>query len=234
MGQRQVLGMDTEKKVRLSQVDMHGSKLTEVVKNYGEFNQQYDAQVGGMEIREGGVSGSSGYFDGAASKMGIYSFGPFVAGSTASYSVWIKTESNGEMVLAHYDRAWTAAAHAQKNMYSLTLDNGKPVLYSGKTSTWKPLNSGMAPLNDGGWHQVAVSMPDSRCRLSEVKLLIDGKPIVTFVKNDDILFFVGSGALSIGGTGFSAFVQADFPSWSLLDEVNIWARTIRQISSRVQ
>jgi len=232
MGQRQVLGMNSMTKVGLSQIDMRGTTLTEVVPNYGEFNQQYDAQVGGVEIRGGGVSGSAGYFDGASSKMGIYSFGPFVAGSRASYSVWIKTKSNGEMVLVHYDRAWKSGASAQKNIFSLILDNGKPVLYSSKTSTLKPLNSGMAPLNDGGWHQVAVSMPRSGCRLSEVKMFIDGKPVATSVKNDDILFFVGFGSLSIGGTGFSFFVQADFPSWEpytgLLDEVNIWARTIWQ------
>ena len=232
MSKRQVLGLANKERVHLSKVDMHGTTLTEVVPNYGEFDQQYDAQVGGVEIREGGVSGSAGYFNGASSKMGIYSFGPFVAGSMASYSVWIKTESGGEMVLVHYDRAWSSYANAQKNMFSLTLDNGKPVLYSSKTSTLTPLNSGMAPLNDGGWHQVAVSMPSSGCRLSQVKMFIDGKPIATSVKNDDILFFVGFGGLSVGGTGFSYFVQADFPSWEpytgLLDEVNIWARSIRQ------
>ena len=232
MSKRQVLGLANKERVHLSKVDMHGTTLTEVVPNYGEFDQQYDAQVGGVELREGGVSGSAGYFNGASSKMGIYSFGPFVAGSMASYSVWIKTESGGEMVLVHYDRAWSSYANAQKNMFSLTLDNGKPVLYSSKTSTLTPLNSGMAPLNDGGWHQVAVSMPSSGCRLSQVKMFIDGKPIATSVKNDDILFFVGFGGLSVGGTGFSYFVQADFPSWEpytgLLDEVNIWARSIRQ------
>jgi uncharacterized protein YneR len=216
--------------LHLSEVVMQSTTLTKVVPNYGEFDQQYDAQVGGVEIREGGVSGSAGYFNGASSKMGIYSFGPLVAGSITSYSVWIKTESIGEMVLVHYDRAWSSGVNAQKNMFSLTLDNGKPVLYSSKTSTLKPLNSGMAPLNDGGWHQVAVSMPSSGCRLSQVKMFIDGKPIATSVKNDDILFFVGFGGLSVGGTGFSYFFQADFPSWKpytgLLDEVNIWSRTI--------
>jgi len=151
-----------------------------------------------VAIHEYGVSGSAGYFDGVSSKMGVYSLGPFVAGSTASYNVWCKTRSDGEMVLVHYDRIWTSAKKAEMNMFSLTLDNGKPVLYASKTSRIKPMNTGMSPLNDGGWHQVAVSMPSKGCSLSEVKIFIGGKRINTSVDNDEVLFLVGFGALSIG------------------------------------
>jgi hypothetical protein len=92
-----------------------------------------------------GVPGSAGYFDGVSSKMGIYSVGPFVAKSTASYSVWLRTKSDGKMVLMHYDRVLATATNAQKNTFSLTLDNGKPILYASKTHTLKPMYTGMLP-----------------------------------------------------------------------------------------
>jgi hypothetical protein len=45
-------------------------------------------------------------------------------------------------------------------------------------------------------------------------MFIDGKRINTYVVDDDeVLFFVGFGSLFIGGTGFSALNQAEFPSW---------------------
>ena len=54
--------------------------------------------------------------------------------------------------------------------------------------------------------------------------------ITSSVDNDEILFFLGFGTVSIAGTGFSAFNRADFPSLEphagLLDEVNVWARAI--------
>lgn len=59
-----------------------------------------------------------------------------------------------------------------------------------------------------------MSVPSEVCSLSEVNMFIDGKRINTSVVDDDeVLFFVGFGSLFIGGTGFSALNQAEFPSW---------------------
>ena len=91
----------------------------------------------------------------------------------------------------------------------LTLNNGIPTVYANKSSTLKAID--VAPLNDGGWHQVAVSMRRLSSPLSEVKLYIHGKETSTLVHLDMELFFDNYSRISIGSLGFTSTTEADFP-----------------------
>lgn len=232
LGERRVLGLRSRRKLRAWQVDMQGTTLKHAIANGGEFAEQYDAQVGGIALKKGGISGKAALFKGETSNMGIYSVGPLVAGNVVSYSIWFRTEQAGEMILIHFGPSWNSAVYKEKNIFTLTLDGGNPKLYASTSSILKPSQRNGLHLNDNGWHQVAVSMPNTGCNLSQVKMFVDGKPISTSTTKDVTLFFVNHGRLSIGGLGYSSTSKSDFPSWKAftgyIDEVYIWARTIWQ------
>jgi len=136
---RQVLGLRSHNNLRVWQVDMRGTTLSHCIPNNGEFDEQYDAQVGGIELKVGGISGNAGVFKGQMSNMGIYSVGPLVAGNVASYSIWFsRTTQAGELVLIHFGQSWNSAVYKEKNIFTLTLDSGNPTLYASTSSILKP------------------------------------------------------------------------------------------------
>lgn len=219
--------MFTSKSLLPEKIAMHGRDLYDCIHNHGIFGQQYDAPVADVEIVEGGIKGNAGKFNGGSSQLGVYAFGPAVGGYIISYSIWFKTTKSGELILVHSGQAWSKT-QTRENIFTLTLNNGIPTVYANKSSTLKAID--VAPLNDGGWHQVAVSMRRLSSPLSEVKLYIDGKETSTLVHLDMELFFVNYSRISIGSLGFTSTTEADFPNWSsfhgLIDEVYLWARPI--------
>ena len=89
-------------------------------------------------------------------------------------------------------------------------------------------------LNDGKWHHVAVSVHSDSCELSNVIMYIDGKPAeTTATSDDDYLYFMTSGRISIGGFGYtSKRYESEFPHLSpffgKIDEFQLWSRSIVQ------
>ena len=222
------------RKSNLDEVEIQGNIFRNVVPNKGEFGQNYNAPVGGVQIRDEGIGGMhSGYFDGKTSQMGIYSLGPFVAGTIISVSMWIKTTAKDEMLLLHYDRPWKATASGleNRNIFSITLKDGLPRVYVSEAATL--LSQHSEAINDNGWHQIAAVMPHKSCKLSEVLLFIDGKKVSTRLTKDTPLHFENFGHLSIGGVGFAGTDLSNlFPSWKpfvgYIDEVYLWQRSINE------
>jgi len=168
------------------------------------------------------------------SRIGIYGFGPHSGGSIISYSLLISTKGTSEMILVHYGVGF--GEKTSKNMYTLTLNNGTPILYISSNSILKPKRE--YNLNDGMWHHIAVSMPRTSCTLSEVIMYIDGEDIETVAKKSVNIFFVTSGRLSIGGFGYShESYESNFPHLSpfkgKIDEFYMWGRTIEDNDLRL-
>jgi len=195
--------------------------------NQGSFGQQYDAPVGNVEIVQGNVTGNAGYFNGS-SQMGVYSFGPSRGGGVISYSILFRTSQAAEVILIHFGQSW-GRTNGNRNIFSLTLDHGTPKLYASQSSILQPNVDGNK-LNDGGWHQVAVSMPYHSSPLSKVKFYIDGIPTETSVRNDVKLFFFNYGRISIGSLGFSSTTVSEFRTWKsfhgYINDVFVWGSTI--------
>ena len=233
ISESRIEGLSSRSKQYLDEVEMQGNILRDVVLNKGEFGQNYNAPVGGVQIKDEGIGGThSGYFDGTMSQMGIYSLGPFVAGTIISVSMWLKTTATDEMLLLHYDRPWKASASGldSKNMFSITLKDGLPRVYVSKAASL--LSQHSEAINDNGWHQIAAIMPHKSCKLSEVLLFIDGKKVSTSLTNKDTpLHFENFGHTSIGGVGFAGTDLSNlFPSWKpfvgYIDEVYLWQRRV--------
>merc|ERR1740139_277156 len=105
------------------------------------------------------------------------------------------------MILVHYGHSFGFQRFA-KDIFTLTLEKGTPKLYINDKSVLIPTKS--QKLNDGRWHNIAVSMPSNSCTLSEVAMYIDGDIIETSIpQHDDHIFFITSGRMSIGGFGYS-------------------------------
>ena len=226
---RQIFGFQTKKEIRPFDAIMKDKHLHKAIQNEGLFGQQFDSHVGNITVI-GGVTGSSGFFDGSTSEMGVWAYGPQIGGSVVSYSVWFKTWKGSEMILIHCGPAWEE--ETGKNMFTLTLDNGVPTLYASKTSVLRPINSIDTSLNDSGWHNVVVSMTHHSSLLSEVLIFIDGKRVLTSVTGDVNLFFVNHSQISVGSFGYTATTKLEFPSWNTfhgsIDEAQVWGKTIRE------
>jgi len=226
INERQVLGLRTRKKLRPKKVTIRDMVVSAAIWNQGSFGKQYDAAVGNVEIVQGNVTGNAGYFN-SSSQMGVYSFGPHRGGGIISYSILFRTSQKAEVILIHFGQSWGMIT--DKNIFSLTLDHGTPKLYASQSSILQPNMDGNT-LNDGGWHQVAVSMPYHSSSLSEVKFYIDGILTQTSVRNDVNLFFFNYGRISIGSLGFSNTTVSDFPTWKsfhgYINDVFVWGRTI--------
>ena len=142
----------------------------------------------------------------------------------------MKTRQPSEMILVHYGAAWESKQmDALRSILSLTIDEGRPKLYARQDAYLTTMND-MA-LNDGKWHHIAVSMPETHCRLSEVDLYIDGYKEITQTQNDERLFFIPYGRISLGGLGYSASnYETWFPNWlsyqGSMDEFILWGRKI--------
>jgi len=199
---RQVVGMhhDNVKKFLVGKrITMRGTQCTKSLPNQGSFGQPYDAQVADIELVNNGIE-SYGVFTNNT-RLGIYGMGPHGAGSQVSYGIRIRTSRRSNMILVHYGHSFGFQRFA-KDIFTLTLEKGTPKLYINDKSVLTPTKS--QKLNDGSWHDVAVSMPSKSCNLSEVVMYVDGDIIETSIpQHDDHIFFMTSGQMSIGGFGYS-------------------------------
>jgi hypothetical protein len=135
-------------------------------------------------------------------------------------------------VLVHYGAEWESVrTDSLKNIFSFTIDNGLPKLYA-REQLYLTTKDENIRLNDGQWHHIAVSMPKAHCNLSEVQLYINGRNVETVTSgNDEALFFIAYGHLSLGGLGYSSTTYDDrFRNWTdyrgLMDEFIVWGRKI--------
>jgi len=143
------------------------------------------------------------------------------------HALWIRTNGTSDMILVHYGHTFTARSN--KNIYTLALQNGTPMLYISPTAILKPENNYI--LNDGKWHHIAVSMPRQSCALSEVIMYVDGKVIKTHATIDMNIFFTTSGRVSIAGFGYShESTEETLPHLSpflgKIDEFYMWGRAL--------
>jgi hypothetical protein len=117
-----------------------------------------------------------------------------------------------------------------RSIFSLTLDDGQPKLYASETTYLTTKDS--LSLNDEKWYHIAISMPSKNCLLLEVTMYIDGiKRMTETPNNDEILFFISYGGISLGGLCYSAKnYESRFPNWKpykgSMDEFRLWGRTI--------
>ena len=134
------------------------------------------------------------------------------------------------MVLVHYgDIFGQMNASNRKDMFTLTLEKGIPKLY---TSPERVLTAKSKSLADDSWHHIAASMPHKSCKLSEVKMFIDGKKVKSTLHGDNAhIFMTTSGRVGIGGFGYSdqyfdnALPQLE-PLVGSLDEFYMWSRSV--------
>lgn len=190
------------------------------------ISELYDGQIGNVELVQGFKGDYAGSFS-SSSRLSIYAVGPHSGGHQISFSLWIKTVHESEMVLVHYGSMYDGSK-SSKDIFTLTLRNGTPILYA----SWKKFllpSSESLNLNDGQWHHIAVSMPRKSCLLSEVDLFVDGVPINTVAEIDEPLFFVTSGRMSLGGFGYTSEEYEGTntsPYVGLIDEFQLWSHSI--------
>lgn len=137
--------------------------------------EPYDAQVANVELQYS-EDRSYGVFTNR-NRLAIYGTGPHSGGSIISYALWIKTKNSSDMALVHYGHYFSG--NSQKHIYTLTLQNGDPMLYISPTAILRPESK--HDLNDGNWYHIAVSMPRKSCLISEVIIYVDGKAIKQLV-----------------------------------------------------
>ncbi len=194
--------------------------------------EQFDAQVANLDFLEGKVGEFSGFFTNQ-SRLAIYGTGPNSGGNIISVSLWIKTvKSVPEMILFHYGSVFGDQTKSSKDLFTLTLDDGKPKLYTNLErylTTSEDIN-----LDDGKWHHIAVTMPRKNCLLAEVKIYVDGNRIATIGPAlDKHIFVTTSGRLSFGSFGFSSDAYDDALSWMVpysgsMDDIKVWARPLKR------
>jgi len=191
------------------------------------YLEPYDAQITGLKLMSNGTN-MYGIFT-EESRLAIYGTGPHGAGSIISYSIRIKTTNGTHIILVHYGHMF-GTRNSPKNFYTLTLENGTPKLYANVNSVLEPQQT--LTLNDGKWHDIAVSMPRKSCALSEIIMYVDRHVIETIVpQNDEYIFFITSGRMSIGGFGYShksfeKMLPHLKPYTGYMDDFYIWGRSI--------
>jgi hypothetical protein len=190
--------------------------------------EAYDAQIANVKLETDSTSRTYGLLT-KRSRIAIFADSPHSGGNAVSYSLSFETKGKSEMILVHYGGT---SSKSGKDIFTLTLNNGIPILYRSRASRFKPVFQ--YHLNDGKWHHVAVSMSENSCKLSDVIMYIDGKRAdTTATSDDDYLFFMNSGRISIGGFGYtSERYESEFPHLSpffgKIDEFQMWGRSIVQ------
>ena len=197
---------------------------------YFHKTEQFDAQAANLALVGGRVGSYAGLFN-ETSRLSLYGTGPNGAGNIISFSMWIRTtKADEEMILVHYGAIFGPPKKSQKDFLTLTLDRGKPALYS--QIERKLITNDDMNLADNMWHHIAVSMPRKSCLLADIEIYVDGIRIATKAPSDDLNIFVTtSGRLSIGSFGYSSTGYEDaFPQMKnyigLMDDFKIWARPL--------
>ena len=197
---------------------------------------QYDGQVGNVEIVPGRESENSAGLFHPNSRFAIYGVGPFSGGEVVSFSLWIKTNVQSDMVLVHYGNSYgrkvNSVKHSKDHM-TLVLSDGVPEVYFQHN---RKLKADIGSIADGNWHQVAVSMPQKSCKRSEIDIFVDKEAVNTVGKGKDMkrhIFENTHGRMAIGGFGSTAEVyEKVFPKFGpyqgLLDDISIFAKPIQK------
>ena len=161
--------------------------------------------------------------------------GPLVGGQLFSLAVNFSTASKSHMILVSYSHAWSGPGN--KDMFMLTLKNGLPTIFINERSYIQSTNN--ISLSDGGWHKVFVKMPSNSCRLSDIKIMIDGKKVETkLFGKDDFLFFTTTGYLSLGGFGYSKnsfgtqYFQDTTNFQGMMDTFELWMKSKNSLPKR--
>lgn len=134
-------------------------------------------------------------------------------------------------ILIHFGAIGDKKGEVKDVMFTLTLDEGRPAVHISGESKLVASDINMT-LATNVWQHLAVSMPRKSCRLSEVRMFVNGKRVDTFIKGPDPrLFFVTAGSVSVGGFGFShsemeTLLRNHTPYTGLIDEVYVWGRDV--------
>ena len=136
------------------------------------------------------------------------------------------------MILLHYGKVHGNNAKSSKDILTVALEGGKPVIYTRPNRFLTSRDD--VNLDDGQWHHIAISMPKRSCLLSEVKTWVDGIVIKTkLIGEDEHIFLHTGGRLSIGGFGYSATSYEDelphlTPYVGLIDNFFMWGKKIKK------
>jgi len=197
-------------------------KCSRILPNRGSFGPHYSGLTANVELVPG-KQGKAGQFS-AKSRMGVFAMGPLHGDHAVSYALWLKTTSTENQLLMNTGSIWSKEL---KQFFNLNLDDGRPVVMTSDNQWLKAENS---ILNDGEWHHLVATMPSDGCRLSEVKLYVDGQPVETQLSGNDVaLFFNQAVRLGIGGLNYSnkGFDELQVePFVGELDEVSVWTRSL--------
>jgi len=223
---RQVLGLKHDN----YRISLRGIRCEEALPNRGSFGPQYDGQITNVVLVALDNGKYAGLFN-ETSQLAVFATGPHSGGNIISYSLRFKTgQSSSEMILVHYGPIF-GTGHVSKDIFTLTLRHGNPILYRNPDSELAP--TAHLTLADGKWHRVEIFMPTESCLLSEVILYVDGKVITTYATKDDNIFFTTSGRMSIGGFGYAPrnyetlFNPLNLtPYLGLMDHFKLWARPL--------
>lgn len=246
LGKREVIGLqhDDHMETRVTQsIDIRGITSKESLPNLGSFDQPYDAQIANVRLVNEGTSrgGYHAEFN-SDSRFGIFGNGPHTPGVGISFALWIKYDKYDkhdkhdkydkapeEAILVHYGHTFGVTDQSPKDIFTLTIKNGKFNVY---TSPDSALQTKKSYDLENEWHHIAVSMPRAGCKLSKVVIYLDGKPVPTAEpRKDKNIFFISSGKVSIGGFGHSnENFEKIYPGLSAytgsVDDFYMWARPI--------
>jgi hypothetical protein len=98
------------------------------------------------------------------------------------------------------------------------------------TSKDRSIRATGVEINDNKWHHIAASMPEDGCKLSEVRIYVDGQRVESTLTGTDCkLRFNQAVRMSIGGGGYSnkSFDRVPVkPFIGELDEIMVWVRPL--------
>ena len=73
---------------------------------------------------------------------------------------------------------------------TLRLQDGRPELVYSQDQKVITIDNGIDAFNDGLYHHIAMVMPHESCRLSEIKMFVDGNRVGTAVLGDDDIIYL--------------------------------------------
>ena len=201
---RQVLGLGELPGARrvpiVTNVEVRGIICKDTLVNAGAFGQDYDAQSANIQTTSG-VYGYGGKFT-AESRAAVFGMGPHSGTNPISYTLWSKTTSFGNRILLSYEGFWN-----KDNVMNLRLRDGKLELVYSETQKIF-VKDGV--YNDGFWHHFAATMPFNGCKLSQVKLYVDGIELPsTLVGIDSIIDLPNGGMIGVGSFGYGGVGSPD-------------------------
>jgi len=201
---------------------LRGIRCGKIILNKGAFGSHYSALSANVELVQG-MHGKAGSFD-ENSRMGVFAMGPLQGGHAVSYALWIKTSSVKNQILINTGSVWYSKL---ANIFNLHLNRGRPEVMISKS---QQLYAKDLQINDGLWHHIAVVMPSDSCRLSEVRLYVDGQPVKVGmvgadrpIKNYQSVRF-GFGGLNYSTEAFDALPIEPFVGE--MDEISVWTRPL--------